>query len=148
MEIYKNKSHVLVHHVFPKTVSSCLLLERHIKSIIPLGHLNCNSLGHPELLKCWPVTLRHPGGATKNLIQYSRKVSKLSDGIWIFGYPSPCQANPAKNKNTRTQNHIIDFKQKPFKPWQQFLSIKVGWITHKAPNFRELSLCEANTFSC
>ena len=110
-----------------------LSLERHIKSIVPLGHLNCNSLGHPGLLKCWPVTLRHPGGATRNLIQYSRKVSKLSDGIWIFGYPSPCQANPAKDKNTHTQNHIIDFKQKP--PWQQFLSIKVGWITHKPPNF-------------
>lgn len=79
-----------------------LSLERHIKSIVPLGHLNCNSLGHPGLLKCWPVTLRHPGGATRNLIQYSRKVSKLSDGIWIFGYPSPCQANPAKDKNTHT----------------------------------------------
>ena len=28
MEIYKNKSHVLVHHVFPKTVSSCFSLSR------------------------------------------------------------------------------------------------------------------------
>lgn len=135
MEIYKNKSHVLVHHVFPKTVSSCFSLSRKTHQI------NC-STGAFELQFSGPSWTSE---VLTSDAQTSRRSNKELDPIqpqsveavrWNldFRLPLAMPSQPCeRQKHTHTQNHIIDFKQKP--PWQQFLSIKVGWITHKPPNF-------------